>query len=199
MGEYAQGLEAGSAYDGMKRRGGPGAAGSPDTSVLTRMYLPADQLRRNLEALDSAALAMKVQSGQLTPDAHAMALSILHDRGVEPGPAEAPSSSLTRPEARAAVEPDGRGLPARPILALYIAFVIACTLVVFADPPWVAPRNGTWDGTIGFLASLASGAPWSIGLLIAFGDRMTTMQGVVGNWVCVGINVALLVRYIRQR
>ena len=160
------------------------------------MYLQPEQLRKNLQALDSETLIAKVQSGQLTADASAVAQAVLKERGVETTTASAPSlpHGLTN-----ATQASAQKSAAGTLLVLYVAFVIVCVLVMFADPPWVKPANGSWQGMIGFLASLAAGAPWSIGVLLAQGSEVSAGQSVISSLFCACVNIAILIGYARRR
>ncbi len=163
------------------------------------MYLRPEQLRRNLETLDSEALRAKVQSGALTQDALSLALEILESRGFK---AETESTKVpARITVVPAIAPQTTlpgGAAAKVLLGLYVAFVGLCTLLVFLDPPWVKARNGTWEGMAGFIASVASGAPWSILVLFTQVGHLSDAQFVAANFGCVALNLVLFVVYIRR-
>jgi hypothetical protein len=163
------------------------------------MHVSPEQLQSNLEALDSGDLLARVHSGALPDAALQVALGILKARGVDAGPraAVAPPALPTVP-ATAPRKPWPGGSAVRVLLGLYVVFVVLCTFVVFMDPPWVPPRNGTWGGMIGFLASLAAGAPWSFLMLVTQADRLSQMQFVMVDFACVALNLVLFGMYIRR-
>lgn len=163
------------------------------------MYMQPEQLRRNLEAMDSEALHAKAQSGGLTQDALSLALEILKSRGFKAGAesTKAPSGITVVPAVVPQTTLPG-GTIAKVLLGLYVAFVCLCTLLVFFDPPWVKASNGTWEGMFGFMASVASGAPWSILVLLTQVGRLSETQFVAINFGCVALNLVLFVIYIRR-
>lgn len=163
------------------------------------MYVRPEQLRQNLESLDSAQLQAKLLSGQLTSEARALTLDILAARGVAVDAASVPPTSVALTQGpHSPPNPwPGRGV-AKVVLALYGTLVVICSAIVFLDPPWVAPRPGTWEGMIGMLASEASGAPWSVWLLLNLSKDMTPGQVVAMNFACAALNVGLLLAYIRH-
>jgi hypothetical protein len=163
------------------------------------VYVDPDELRRNLEALDSATLQAKLQSGALTKEARAVALAILQARGITSGaevPPAAPVTKLVRPAPLRTPLP-GRTI-AKVLFGLYVVFVLLCTFVVFMDPPWVPPRNGTWEGMIGFMASVAAGAPFSFVVLLTQAGHISDAQAVAANFGCVVLNLVLFVLFIRR-
>ena len=163
------------------------------------MCIRPEQLRRNLEAMDSEALHAKAQSGALTQDALFLVLDILKSRGFEAG-AESTSAQSEITAVPAFVPPIALpgGTIAKMLLRLYVAFAGLCTVLVFFDPPWVKAGNGTWEGMFGFMASVASGAPWSILLLFSQVGRLSEAQFVAMNFGCVALNLVLFVLYIRR-
>ena len=162
------------------------------------MYIHPEQLRRNLEAMGSEALHAKAESGALTQDALSLALEILKSREFKASAesTKAPSGITVVPAVVPQTTLPG-GTIAKVLLGLYVAFVCLCTLLVFLDPPWVKPSGG-WAGMIGLMASVASGAPWSILVLINQAGRLTETQFVAVNFGCVALNLVLFVIYIRR-
>ena len=163
------------------------------------MYIHPEQLRRNLEAMGSEALHAKAESGALTQDALSLALEILKSREFKASAesTKAPSGITVVPAVVPQTTLPG-GTIAKVLLGLYVAFVCLCTLLVFLDPPWLKPSNGDWAGMIGLIASVASGAPWSILVLINQAGRLTETQFVAVNFGCVALNLVLFVIYIRR-
>lgn len=117
------------------------------------------QLRRNLAELDSAALRERVEGGQLTSEAHSIALEILTDRNSAAG--LPPKLSVVNRAVPIADRTDTSKVFDR-LLAAYVALLIGCAIVIFADPPWVPPHGGGWQGSFGYLAGLVAGLPWTI-------------------------------------
>lgn len=163
------------------------------------MYIDPEELRRNLQAMDSATLQSKLQSGALTKEARAVVLEILQARGIAPDAQSLQAPPVTKLVREAALRTPlpGRTI-AKVLLGLYVVFVCLCTFVVFLDPPWIPPRNGTWEGMIGFMASVAAGAPFSFVVLLTQAGRISDAQAVAANFGCVVLNLVLFVLFIRR-
>lgn len=157
-------------------------------------YLDPDQLRRNLSALDDETLRARVAGGQLTPEAHAIALEVLKARKQDIGlPLAPPVPACTDPVVD---RPSYRHLVDR-LLVAYLLLVIACAVVVMADPPWVAPHGGGWQGTFGYLAGLVAGLPWTI---VAARTVMTGTAFSFWTWTILAVVANLVgLAFLRRR
>lgn len=164
------------------------------------MYVSADQLKANLEALDTQTLAAKVAAGVLTNDAQALARAILSSRGVAVD-SLLPSATTAAP-VWSTVQAAPARLPGRRLVriafGLYIVFLLLCSVVVAFDPPWSTPSNGTWTGMLGTLAAFAAGLPWTYLFIRALGYTSTSTHFVLMTLAGVGTNLTLFVMYLRR-
>lgn len=163
----------------------------------TGMYVRPEQLKANLEAMDSESIRAKVRSGRLTAEALEVANAVLAARGeaVQAGSHMVPSRPKTAPNLTRRANLRGWSI-ALVAFYSYLAFAVLCAVVVFADPPWATPSNGTWAGMLGGIASLAAGLPWTYLYLktvgaTAGGAALATVAGLG-----VSVNVVLFIGYL---
>lgn len=139
-------------------------------------YIDPVKLRDNLSVLTSDELRERVAGGQLTPEAHAMALKILTERNKAENLPLQPSINV---QSVAVADRSAQRRLIDRLLVAYMLLLVACVTVVLADPPWVLPQGGGWQGTFGYLAGLLAGLPWTI--LAA----KTIMTGSAASfWMC---------------
>ena len=164
------------------------------------MHIRPEQLRANLEALDSEALRARLRAGKLTEAAREIANAVLVARG-EPGENPAVAPSLLAEVERNA-PPVAKPLPGRPLalaaLWLYVGLAILCTVVVFADPPWASPQGGSWKGMIGTLAAVTAGLPWTYVYLSGFMASNSVGVLIAVAALGVAVNLSLLAMYLRR-
>jgi hypothetical protein len=94
--------------------------------------------------------------------------------------------------------PRNRSL-AKVVLGRYLVFVTLCALTIALDRPWVTAQNGTWDGMAAFMAAFAAGVPWSLPILVALRGPNNDTVFVAASGAGVGLNIVLLVCWIRQK
>ena len=177
------------------------------------MYVNQEQLQSAFAALDSATLRARLGSGELTAQARAIAGAELQRReDAGAAPAASPPASPAVPAAPASADPYA-GVPyavapapgitlSRPLLkvalVVYVLLVLVALVMVVADPPWVAPRQGMWTGALGTMASIAAGLPWSLLLLFKGGATMGNALFAALCWLCVPLNLALFALLFRR-